>query len=746
MKRRALKTGLALMCAMVAVATMVLLPNQAPSTGSVWGFSIPGSGRRTEHREDGLVVNADFYVSTDGSDANDGSLAAPFASLARARDAVRTLDKRGKTGVTVALRAGDYRVSGLVFTHEDSGTVDCPVTYCAYGDGEVVLNGGLALSPADFGDVRDESMLARLTKDAQERVVCADLKAFGLGSEDWGQINAIGAYQTASRYSENRTGALYCELFYNDAAMTLARYPNEGWLNTGKVLEQGEGLERAGDRVYRNKNWENTLDPKSDTYKIDRSLAKRISSWKSLADVWMFGYWMYDWADASTPVGAFDAKKCALTTKYVSLYGAKKDAPYYFFNVFEELDAPGEFYLERDTGMLYVYRGEDFENARLNLSLTTDAIVRAEGTSYLTLRGLTVQGTRGDALIFEGDGNTVENCLIKNVSGWALRMTGLRNAARGNEITGTGQGGIYLDGGDRGTLTPGENTAENNSVHAWSRIYQTYQSAVSLNGVGNRCANNEMYDAPHQAVNYSGNNHLIEYNSIHDVCLLSDDAGAIYSGRHWDWYGTVIRYNSIYNLGSGEHKPCGIYLDDALSGQEVYGNFLFHVPGIALHLGGGRDLIVKNNIIIDAGTAISYDARAREGATKATSPWAEHWGAGGDVWKWLEASPWQTDVWRAAYPAYARFSADFAEIDDARFGANPAFSDVSCNLIFDGDTKIGNIDNSVYAYSAVRDNGVFPLKRAVDIFADAENGDYSVRDAAGLGFAFERLPVEMMGR
>ena len=148
-------------------------------------------------KEAAIVDDADFYVSVNGSDSNDGSLDAPFATIEKARDTIRSMDKSALDGITVAVMAGDYRVSSLEFTEEDSGTENCPITYCAYGDGEVVLNGGISISGKDFGKVTDEKMLSRLTKKAQKKVVCLDLGDFGITAEQYGKIYAIGSYNTA---------------------------------------------------------------------------------------------------------------------------------------------------------------------------------------------------------------------------------------------------------------------------------------------------------------------------------------------------------------------------------------------------------------------------------------------------------------------------------------------------------------------------------------------------------------------
>lgn len=694
-----------------------------------------------------LVKNADFYVSSDGNDNNDGSIDSPFATIERAKSEVRKLDKSELDGITVAVKAGDYRVSTVEFTAQDSGTQSCPITYCAYGDGEVVLNGGISINGNDFKKVTDKKMLSRLSKAAKKNVVCLDLADYGVTAEQYGKIYAVGSYHTAKNYDGDYVGDLYCELFVNDIRQNLARYPNDGYLYTEKVVKTGLGRESDGASTVV-PNWDSIRNPESDVYKISRKLAKRIAGWETLDDVWMFGFWKYDWADASTLIGYFDSDKRELSPKFVSMYGTKEDAPYYFFNVFEELDAPGEWYLDRDSGVIYLYSDKDLSSATIDLSLTVKPIINIKNADNITLKGFTVKGTRGDAIVSEGNNNKIELCTLKNIAGNAIYVKGYGNLVSENDISRTGRGGIILDGGDEKTLRPGNNTADNNFIHDWSEIYQTYQPAVTLSGVGNICSHNEMCGSPHEAVAFFGNNHVIEYNNIHDVCLLSDDAGAIYSGRHWNHYGNVIRYNCIYNLGSDGHKPDGIYMDDALSGQTIYGNLLVNVPKIGIHLGGGRDLTVKNNIIINTNyRSVSYDSRALDCVDEG---WFNQFSKeGGEMWQRLYSSPWQTDVWKEAFPQMSKISSDFSDRENPYFAPNPAFSDVSGNLFVTMICDIGMISDAANKFSNIDDNAVFGLQKLKKIFADPKNGDYTLKDNSP-AFAeipdFEPIPMAEIGR
>lgn len=702
----------------------------------------------SKEKNDDKMIMGDFYVSTNGNDENNGSIDSPFLTIEKAIEAVRAMDKTEKNGITVCIEGGEYRVSSLELTKEDSGTKDCPVTYCSY-NGEVVINGGITLNSADFKNVKDYPEIAeRLSADAQKNVMVADLtKApYSLTSDDWGKIYAIGSYHTADNYDGDYTGPLYCELFVDDIRQTIARYPDNEYLYTEEVVKTGLGKESDG-ALTEVKNWYEIRNPEPDIYKVNSELAKRISGWKNLDDVWMFGYWKYDWADASTPIGSFDKDTCELTPKFVSLYGTKTDAPYYFFNVLEELSAPGEWYLDREKGLLCMWEPENKDNAEIILSLSLKPVINSEA-DYITFDGFTVKGTRSDGVAITGDNNTVENCLIKNVAGNALVMNGSNNLAYNNEITRTGKGGIIISGGDTETLTPGNSKADNNYIHDWSEIYQTYQPAVTLEGVGNVCSHNEMANSPHEAITYKGNNHIIEYNLIHDVCLLSDDAGAIYSGRSWVWYGNVVRYNCIYNVGSENHRPDGIYLDDAVSGHQIYGNLLINIPSNSIHVGGGRDNVITNNIIVNPGNnALRFDDRAREGALE--NGWFTHaYVDSGDMWEALYNSPWQSEIWQNAFPEYKNCTDDISKSDSPDYIPNPA-STFKNNIIINKDLAYGEVYSSVWDFSDISENAIYNVGKCDKIFVDIDNGDYNIKDIDEIrkdAPDFEEIPLDMIGR
>jgi hypothetical protein len=327
-------------------------------------------------------------------------------------------------------------------------------------------------------------------------------------------------------------------------------------------------------------------------------------------------------------------------------------------------------------------------------------------------------------------------------------MNGSNNLAYNNEITRTGKGGIIISGGDTETLTPGNSKADNNYIHDWSEIYQTYQPAVTLEGVGNICSHNEMANSPHEAITYKGNNHIIEYNLIHDVCLLSDDAGAIYSGRSWVWYGNIVRYNCIYNVGSKNHNPDGIYLDDAVSGHQIYGNLLINIPSNSIHVGGGRDNVITNNIIVNPGNnALRFDDRAREGAIE--NGWFTHaYVDSGDMWDALYDSPWQSETWQKAFPEYKNCTDDISKSNSPDYIPNPT-STFKNNIIINKNMQYGDVYSSVWKFSDISDNAIYNVGQCDEIFVDIDNGNYNIKDINEIrkdAPDFKEIPLDMIGR
>jgi hypothetical protein len=116
----------------------------------------------------------------------------------------------------------------------------------------------------------------------------------------------------------------------------------------------------------------------------------------------------------------------------------------------------------------------------------------------------------------------------------------------------TGCSCISVGGGDVQTLVPAGNVVSNNVVSSFARITRTYNPGVTFFGVGNDYSDNTVFDAPHQAIFGSGNNHLFSGNYVHDVCFEASDSGAWYMGRSWIERGNVIINNRFERVRTTE--------------------------------------------------------------------------------------------------------------------------------------------------------------------------------------------------
>ncbi|NLZ37071.1 MAG: right-handed parallel beta-helix repeat-containing protein [Clostridiales bacterium] len=649
--------------------------------------------------------------------------ATPQTGLETIRDEIRARRESGDAShVNVKIEKGVYRFGGISFDSRDSN-----VTW--YGEPGAVIIGGVMLNKSAFSPVEGE-MRERLSEEAKDKVLVTDLKKAGLTADDWGRLNAIGAYSTAGKYDNGRVG-LNAEVFCCDRRMRLARWPNEGWDRLWDVLDMGEPSEFPPQNYF--PDWATKRNPRGGTYILSRETNKHIKNWKTMDDVWIYGYLRHDWADSSSPIKSLDPATGAICPEYVACFAVKPDAPFYFYNVFEELDVPGEYYIDRENGLLYLIPTSD--DFTIEISVLRRPLIEAKDITGFTLAYVELKCCLADAVVIEGNGNTVRDCLISNVASYAIRINGYNNLVKGNEITGTGTGAVSLAGGDRNTLTPGNNIAEDNYVYDWAQVQEMYAPAFSLQGVGNICRHNEMRHAPHMAITYGGNDHVIEYNLIADCVRVSSDAGAIYSGYDWTAFGCRVNKNVLYNIGQGEFIPNGIYFDDAMSGQTSDGNLLVGIKGLGFLIGGGRSNTITNNVIADNGIcAISYDDRARDGVVNDGWARAGYNSEESIAWKTLRATPFRSEIWAKKYPQLAAIRDNFDDFDDPYFPPNPQHAVVDNNIIFtDDDGGFERIYRGVRDY-AERISNV--RKRSSDLkllFADPENGDWTPVDPQAEG-------------
>ena len=521
-----------------------------------------------------------YFVAPGGSDAQEGSIKKPFATLERARDAIRaqkTRDELPPGGVTVYLRGGTYPVTNtFTLTDIDSGNVGAPVVYRAWQDEKPVFDGGFRVR--GFKKVQDAAVLARLPPEARSKVRVADLKAQGYASFDAQKSYGYGLNNKTMR-----------ELYQDGKPLQVARWPNTGTLKTGAVLD-------STNRVF--------------TFTADR-----MSRWTQAADPMANGYWYHLWAVCAVPV-AINAAEGTITLKErPGGYGIREDHPFYVLNLLEEIDQPGEWYLDRVSGLLYVWPVKHPWFSRLVVSRWDQPFINAQHVQEVVFQGLTFEYGQQHGLVLNECVNvTVAGCVIRRLGGTAL--TALQSAnlkVYGNLLHTLGHTGMHIGGGNRKNLTSGQLVIENNDVGDFGRCSRTYNPAVLLEGCGARVAHNHFHHAPSSAMRIEGNDHLVEFNQVDHVVQESDDQGGIDMWGNPSYRGVVIRFNRWQDIGGGE-IPCGqagIRFDDAISGILVYGNLFErtsngHFGGVQIH--GGQNNIIDNNVFVGCRYGISFSS------------------------------------------------------------------------------------------------------------------------------------------
>lgn len=726
------------------------------------------------------VTNADFYVSKQGNDTNDGkTTTTAFASIEKAQSSVRELIKSGYSqNIVVAVMAGEYNCSnGLVFDERDSFQNGNKVTYTSYDENEVILNGGITLPSEKFVNVSEE-YVPRFAPDVVDDIKMINLFDLGVTTEQLGDIYAIGQFEQSAKYDGiDKNHPSTAEVFFNDERMSIARYPNNEYANIKSVVDYGEAKERLENSNADVIDWDKAVNPRAPKFIVDDTMKARMANWKKPTStknaIWSFGYYYWDWADASSPVLDFDSANGQIDLKYASVYGIQSNAKHYVFNVLEELDTAGEYYIDRENGNMFFYPPKNIEGSDVQISLTTESVVNVlesgkDGiTQNIVLDGFTVKGSRGNGIDVNANDVVINNCLVKNVANHGIRVQGKNNIVKNNEVAFIGKNGIYVGcdlgykEGDisadirRNGLVVENNLVANNYIYRYGEIQRTYTAGVHITGVGNTASNNEIFDAPHMGIFYEGNEHIIEYNYLHDVVQHSSDAGAIYAGRNLSYFGNVIRYNCIYNIGSGEFTPSGVYFDDCLAGQTAYGNILINIPNNGFLIGGGRENSVTGNLIINAKTPVEYDARAYDGLFN--NGWYGNSVKGENARQWNLMNDAQ-----ALYKIWKEKSADIigdrydaimnmVGFDDQKADNNAVNPNgtVSGNIAVCKGNKFGNFASASKKYGTIENNKLYKLNSNNIGFVDFENGDYNFVEGGKISAEnpnFERIPLSSIGR
>ena len=606
-------------------------------------------------------TQAEFYLSPVGRDSwsgrlpepNEAATDGPFATLGRARDAVRTLKESGGLDrpLTVMLRGGTYRHElSVVFSGSDSGTDRAPITYTAYPGERPILTG---------------SRLVTGWKPYRGHIVAAELP------------------------TEENFYYRFRQLFCNGRRQIRARYPDydprDPYYGGWAFIDETEPAESETPVTLR---WE-------------RGVFTRRWAHPEQGEIFVIPG--LAWNSHYIPIRGVDHDRRLITvTRRLATRWDRltKGNRFYVENLLEELDQPGEWCFDSATSTLFfwppagsVADGEvtvPVNDRLIELRATTGEPVR-----YLRFSGLTFTQTLsvfpnpiaqhpdyvdcnrptsgGYAFYMENTEHcAVEGCRFDQVGGDAIRMHGYHAYDRlvDNEMVGVGAQGIcltYLDFwpydfppigrgsaaklrsmSSRLTWAIG-NEIRGNHIHHCG-VLDNFGAGIHLHGLNckdNVIANNLIHDMPHHAIYLSmgfGCN-TIELNDLHTLCLVMADAGGVYCNR-WcileddELLGTnnIIRYNLIRDVRGAHptaakaadpratpseqriqrpHFTWGIYFDNSPRRVHVYGNIMIGNVWGGVFLGGGygepSDCLVENNILVDS-NVYQFDLGMKEHA------------------------------------------------------------------------------------------------------------------------------------
>ena len=618
-----------------------------------------------------------YYVAPYGREDGNGSFANPFKTL---QEAVSAADS-SEQPTTIYLRGGIHSVNEQIVMNESNKNIIIE----PYGKEKAVITTGYRIYGNNFAKADDDISRRVLYADARENLMCVSLEDIGI--DNIGEI---------CEYSGMEDAAVMPSLTQNGSRMQLCAYPDTGYINFGNNVSGGDGSSPMQFNVGKDK--------------IPNAL-----SWQG-NEIYADGYIRADWIDSRCKVKINeDGSDYIVTAQNEKLeINPLEGRRVRFLNVIEELSAPGEWYLDRESKKLYIYPYPGFDEQSIITfnprHKNMGSVFKLYNTKQISFKNIEFANVGTKVFDIEKSSNiSVENCKISDILETVLQAKeSTYISIIGNTVKDTSSSVISIGGGDTANLIKANNYISDNDISRFALDSRICNPAVQIFGYGTTVRRNKIYDTPHMAIGISGMGVTIEYNEIYNVCNETADAGAIYSGQYPHLQENVIRYNYFHDIrnrtGLG-FSVNTVYFDDLGGSFDVYSNIFYNVEQGSL-VGGGRSNRFWSNAFIDCDKSVVIDSRGAK-----TENYEDNRAYVNLYW-----SPYRSELWKKEFPLLYSIMEDEPKLPKYNKIIKNAYINTASEILYDE------------AASLTEHSGNITLTTEEAGFWDYENHNFSLRE------------------
>lgn len=553
-----------------------------------------------------------IFVSAVGDDSGDGSEEEPLRTLEKAIDVANEMREDSDKLIEILLREGTYSVTNTIKII-NSQKDDSLLKISAYQDEKVTINAGVDIPLSAMNIADSDFTNAIIDKPNAGSVLQYNLKDAQI--EDFGEISLRGHLISDEKEDQ-------AELSLNGEVQKLAGWPNGEYTGLIKPTDSNEYGKRTKSGIANGCSFKVNYD--------------RPSQWSKPEQAWLSGTIGPNYEFDYYPVSRFDSEEKRV---YLSRGALEKyyTEPYYRFeNVPEELDEPGEYYIDRQSGMLYFYPPEDApKDSVLTITMSTptldvsrkapNSMFRIENSKNIVFENLIFKGGRGSAITGKNNSNIkFINCEINSFGENGIRFDASTDITISDcKIHDVGQDGIlFVSCGNYQTLSPSNMVVSNNDIYNFARLERSYKTGIDFGYrcVGATAANNHIHNGPHAGMIFYGVNNDIYGNEFDNLVTEFSDMDALYcNNSNYPWErGNKIHNNYFHDIGkssmNGRHQinVRAIRTDNRGCGLNIYENLFYNIGdggngngnnGIGAITAEGTRNRIFNNLFVDCNEA-----------------------------------------------------------------------------------------------------------------------------------------------